>query len=301
MCCFSSESVILISLLRLFIDFIDDKMLFCKKCGLKITPKVYKQIKNLVQRFSTARPQNQTYIGYPLYRKNPLISKAAYLKHKDTKEIPPVTTVLNETRTAEENLRILLANRRKMTQLGLSQFNDDLSESIQNGKTFHSTISDHLKGFPTSDTEMEDHTKKLWDSVNPILRKITEVRHVERWVAHPDLGYKGTLDCIGEFRGKWHLIEWKTSMRKKESIMRCYNAPMQLAAYTGAYNITTKMTHQIKNGLLVYVYHDGSPADTFELNTPMMKYYWDQWLRRLAQYKISKNEQQKANGRAQSK
>ena len=73
-------------------------------------------------------------------------------------------------------------------------------------------------------------------SVNHVLKDIGQVVAMETPVAHFELGYMGTFDCLAEYRGRLCLIDWKTSTRLKPSLADCYDYPLQAVAYAGAIN-----------------------------------------------------------------
>merc|ERR1712183_646630 len=81
-----------------------------------------------------------------------------------------------------------------------------------------------------------------------VLKDITDVHMVEEEITHPQLGYRGYIDCVAKYKGDLCVIDWKTSRKKRKSLAQCYDDPVQIAAYTGAYNHTYK---QVKKGLVV--------------------------------------------------
>ena len=46
-------------------------------------------------------------------------------------------------------------------------------------------------------------------------------------------------------RGENHVIEWKTSKRRKSSIGDTFDNPLQLVAYLGAYNVQPSTSLQV--------------------------------------------------------
>jgi len=46
-------------------------------------------------------------------------------------------------------------------------------------------------------------------------------------------------------RGENHVIEWKTSKRRKSSIQDTFDNPLQLVAYLGAYNVQPSTSLQV--------------------------------------------------------
>ena len=73
-------------------------------------------------------------------------------------------------------------------------------------------------------------------SVEHVLSDIGRVACMETSVAHFELGYMGTFDCLAEYQGHLCLIDWKTSSRLKPTLADCYDYPLQAVAYAGAIN-----------------------------------------------------------------
>jgi len=51
-------------------------------------------------------------------------------------------------------------------------------------------------------------------------------------------------------RGEKHVIEWKTSKRRKSSIQETFDNPLQLVAYLGAYNVQFSTSLQVSETVL---------------------------------------------------
>ena len=120
----------------------------------------------------------------------------------------------------------------------------------------------------------------------------------ESLIVHPDLNYKGYMDCCTiiydesniRSRSKLALIDWKSSQKPKESLGATFDNPLQLAAYIGAFNHDTKYPFQVTEGLIVIVYNSGRSATLLPIRPKMLEKYWKAWLHRLYLYKKSKNE-----------
>ena len=120
----------------------------------------------------------------------------------------------------------------------------------------------------------------------------------ESLIVHPDLNYKGYMDCCTiiydesniRSRSKLALIDWKSSQKPKESLAATFDNPLQLAAYIGAFNHDTKYPFQVNEGLIVIVYNSGRSATLLPIRPKTLEKYWKAWLHRLYLYKKSKNE-----------
>lgn len=82
-------------------------------------------------------------------------------------------------------------------------------------------------------------------SVEHVLRDIGRVVALETPVAHLELGYVGTFDCLAEYQGRLCLIDWKTSTRPRPTLADCYDYPLQAVAYAGAINQDSSISDKV--------------------------------------------------------
>ena len=124
---------------------------------------------------------------------------------------------------------------------------------------------------------------------------------IESSVIHPELNYKGYLDCVAickdesnyKSKSKLVLIDWKTSSKQKDTLSATFDNPLQVAAYIGAFNHDDRYPVQVNEGLLVVVHNDGSPAKLLPIGEKRLEQYWNAWLHRLKLYsslKMNKNK-----------
>ena len=83
-------------------------------------------------------------------------------------------------------------------------------------------------------------------SVEHVLRDISEVKALEMSVTHIPLGYTGTFDCLAMYKGVLCLIDWKTSKKPKPTLEDCYDNPLQAVAYAGAINQDPSINFKVK-------------------------------------------------------
>ena len=115
---------------------------------------------------------------------------------------------------------------------------------------------------------------------------------IESSVVHPELKYKGYLDCVTicfdesnfKSKSKLALIDWKTSSKQKNTLSATFDNPLQVAAYIGAFNHDERYPVQVNDGLIVVVYNDGSPARLLPIGEKKLEQYWRAWLQRLKLY-----------------
>lgn len=101
---------------------------------------------------------------------------------------------------------------------------------------------------------------------------------------HPQLQYKGIVDCVSEVDGQLAVVEWKKSDRPKPTLQATYDAPLQLCAYLGAINADARYRLQVRSGMVVIAYTSGAPAHSFRLTEAAVQQYWGVWLERLHEY-----------------
>lgn len=159
------------------------------------------------------------------------------------------------------------------------------SAHLTKGSQFHLTLQNYFQTgkIPDDRSPIID----TWSSVNSILSKINpKAELVEASIVHPVLKYKGIVDCVAEIENEIHIIEWKKSDRLKFSLIETYDAPIQLCAYLGAINASSKYNLKINKGIVVVAYTDGSSADSYKLDSVELRKYWRAWLLRLQEYWI---------------
>ena len=108
---------------------------------------------------------------------------------------------------------------------------------------------------------------------------LTEVWGLESPLYYPEL-YAGTADCIGIFRGKPAIIDFKNSMRekKKEWIEDYF---LQLVAYAEAHNQVDDTN--IETGCILMACHTGAYLE-FYLDEQEYAHYKGKWFDRVYTY-----------------
>ena len=193
-----------------------------------------------------------------------------------------VTTILGKTKPLEDQLVLARWKKKQILLMGEEQFNKMQQATLNQGIEVHAAIGSYLSGeAKLSEIKVSKEVLPLWNSVQHVLRDITDVHMIEGEITHPQLGYRGYIDCVAKYKGDLCVIDWKTSKKKRKSLLQCYDDPVQIAAYTGAYNYTYK---QVKKGLVVKLYYNGENADVFQMNSFNIEYNWYRWLERLAKF-----------------
>ncbi|XP_070578234.1 mitochondrial genome maintenance exonuclease 1-like [Ptychodera flava] len=213
---------------------------------------------------------------------------------KKSKRFPSVTHVLKETMPLNNFLMLLRWKQkmiREMGEEGFIKFNDQM---LKEGRELHKCIQMYLSGTPLDDIDVDEENQGHWKSLSQILPQITDVVAIEKYIRHPILQYAGYLDCLAMYKGKLCVIDWKTSKKPKPTLSKCYDSPLQTAAYTGAVNFCNQLDVEVVNSLLVIAYKNGQKADVHFMPVKSTQFYWEKWLRRLYTYQLLKVKEEEA-------
>lgn len=202
--------------------------------------------------------------------------------------MPSVTRILQDTMSPAQLFYLERWKRRMIAELGEEGFKAYSTNLFKQGKSFHAVLEDALAPSEIKEMESNEDIAGYMESIQHVLEDISDVRAIESAVQHQPLNYVGILDCVAQYRGRLCAIDWKTSERSKPSLQNTYDNPIQVAAYIGALNSDDHYSYQIKNGLIVVAYKDGSPAHPHFLDFEKVTQYWEKWLLRLELYNQKK-------------
>lgn len=209
--------------------------------------------------------------------------------------VPSVTKVLQATMSASNVFILERWKKAMIKQLGVAGFTKYQQETFERGRALHALLANYLLGHgePTSGSaELSSEVVcKLWTSIQKVVReKISNVRLVEHVVTHPQMNYRGIVDCVAFYENELVVIDFKTAEKPKKDIESLYDNPLQVTAYCGAINNDSNIPshvidRNITAGLVVVAYVDGSEASTYLLGRDKVTNdYWKQWVTRLDQY-----------------
>ncbi|XP_076246992.1 uncharacterized protein LOC143186974 [Calliopsis andreniformis] len=215
--------------------------------------------------------------------------------HRESNEnlyIPSVTRILQNTMSEASKQALEQWKKNMIEKLGLEQFDIYCKELLKNGRLFHSCIEDTLL---QKEITVPSEVELAYSSVQPVLCNIETVKNLETHVLHPNLQYKGVVDCIAFYRGNLCIIDWKKSDKQKLTLASTFDAPLQVAAYIGAVNASDNYPFKVDRGLIVVAYTDGKPATIHEVKDRALELAWRNWLKRLRQHYVNTNEQKLGN------
>lgn len=210
----------------------------------------------------------------------------------DGSKVPSVTTILDRTKSEES--RQALANWRKA--IGEQKAQQITTEAANRGTRMHSylesyILSDDMKPLPNN-----PFAHPSWFMAAEVILKglchVDEFWGSEVPVYYSGL-YAGTTDCIGVWKGKPAIMDFKQSnkVKKKEYIGDYF---IQLAAYAAAHN-ETHGTDINCGVILMAVQPKQQPDGTystpeyleFVIEGDEFKYWTDEWMKRVELYYLS--------------
>ncbi len=200
-----------------------------------------------------------------------------YYVDRNGSKVPSVTTILNATKPQEDKERLFNWRQR----VGVEEANRISGTASRRGTGTHKQIQRYLEG---KDSPCPDTILPYWESIEPVLQDVSNVRLVEGTVFNYDLGYAGIVDCVANFRNIPCLCEWKTADKPKGSVDRLYDYPLQIAAYSSAVNYYYQAYNvKLEHALIVVAIPD-TPAEVFWFEPEAMQTYWQQWEERVAAF-----------------
>jgi len=207
----------------------------------------------------------------------------------DGSAVPSVTTILDRTKPAEA--RESLAKWRKF--VGEERAQQITTEAAARGTRMHSYLESYVLTGDFKELPSNFFAQPSWFMAAEVilqgLDNVTEYWGVEVPVYYSGL-YAGTTDCVGEWKGRPAIMDFKQSNKpKKKEWISDYC--LQLCAYAQAHNVTHGT--DIKTGVvLMAVKPTQLPDNTwskpeyleFVIQDDEFEYWCEQWNRRVAQY-----------------
>lgn len=147
---------------------------------------------------------------------------------------------------------------------------------MERGTRLHEAIAQYLA---EELLKLDEEIAPYWEQAKPIVKALTNPRHCEQRVYHPEYRYAGTLDLVADWQGRPTLIDWKTSYRiKRLSWLKDYQ--LQTAAYAKAYEWIHRSP--IEQTLIVILSPERAQLFVFEADE--ISQHWQKWKDRLNQF-----------------
>ena len=197
-------------------------------------------------------------------------------------DVPSVTTILDATKS-KESRRALSAWRKR---IGIQEAQKITSEAANMGTVVHSMLENHINGKETTTKSniIYKRAEKLADIViEQGFKNLNEVWGTEVSLFYPDL-YAGTTDCVGLWKNKQTIIDFKTTKKpKKREWVDDYF--LQGVAYALAHN-SLYDTH-IENIVIMMITWDGENAGLYQeyvIDENEFENYAEKWGEKVSEY-----------------
>lgn len=183
------------------------------------------------------------------------------------KAYPSVTSVLGGTMSAEKEQS--LNNWRK--SLGETKANQVSKNATDNGTVLHALIERYLKKeelfAPIPGYQIQPQNKSALNAIKNKLDKIEEIWCIEEAMYSNILELAGRVDCVGVYKKRPRIIDFKTSGKiKNDKDIEDYK--YQLAAYAIMHN--ELFGTEITDGTILMVADSGFPL---EFNIDLLPFF----------------------------
>jgi genome maintenance exonuclease 1 len=211
----------------------------------------------------------------------------------DGSKVPSVTTILDKTKPAEA--REALANWRKA--VGEKRAQEITTEAANRGTRMHAYLEQYVLTSDLKELPSNPFAQPSWYMAAEVI--LQGLCHVDEYwgtevpVYYSGL-YAGTTDCLGLWKGKPAIMDFKQSnkVKKKEYISDYF---IQLAAYAAAHNDTHGT--DINTGVILMAVQPKLLADgtydkpqylEFVIEGVDFAYWKDEWMKRVELYYLTR-------------
>jgi len=208
----------------------------------------------------------------------------------DGSKVPSVTTILDKTKPAEQ--REALANWKKA--VGEKRAQEITTEAANRGTRMHSYLEHYVLQEDMKPLPSNPFAHPSWFMAAEVIMQGLQPNVTEFWGTEVPVYYSGlyagTTDCLGLWKGKPAIMDFKQSnkVKKKEYISDYF---IQLAAYAEAHNETHGT--DINTGVILMavqpkLLEDGSYSKPqyleFVIEGDEFAYWSDEWMKRVEHY-----------------
>lgn len=201
----------------------------------------------------------------------------------DGSAVPSVTTILDKTKSEEK--KQVLINWRKA--VGEKKATEITTEAASRGTRMHKWLENYVLNGSIDTPGSNPYSIQSHGMANVIIsealtKHVTEFWGVEVPVYYSGL-YAGTTDCVGLWKGKPAIIDFKqTNKPKKREWIDDYF--IQLAAYALAHNEVHGT--DIKTGAILMCSADNLYQE-FVIEEAEFEHWTEEWLKRVELYYLS--------------
>jgi len=204
--------------------------------------------------------------------------------------VPSVTTILDKTKSKEK--REALANWKK--RVGEQKAQEIVTEASGRGTRMHKYLEDYILNSELSQAGSnpfsQQSRKMAQEIIDNGLCDVDEYWGVEVPLYFPKI-YAGTTDCVGTYKGKPAIIDFKqTNKPKKREWIEDYC--LQLAAYGMAHDYMHKT--QIDKAVIMMCSKDNYYQE-FVIEGEEYRQYKYKWLGRVSKYYEQRNRVTSSN------
>jgi hypothetical protein len=212
----------------------------------------------------------------------------------DGSKVPSVTTILDKTKPAEQ--REALANWKKA--VGEKKAQEITTEAANRGTRMHAYLEHYVLQADMKDLPNNPFAHPSWFMASEVILQGLQPNVTEFWGTEVPVYYSGlyagTTDCLGLWKGKPAIMDFKQSnkVKKREWISDYF---IQLAAYAAAHNDTHGT--DINTGVILMAVQPKLLADgtydkpqylEFVIEGDEFAYWTDEWMKRVELYYLTR-------------
>jgi len=211
----------------------------------------------------------------------------------DGSKVPSVTTILDKTKSEESKQALL--NWKKRT--GEKRAQEITTEAANRGTRMHSYLESYVLSNDMKPLPSNPFAHPSWFMAAEVILKGLQPNVTEYWGSEVPVYYSGlyagTTDCIGVWKGKPAILDFKQSNRvKKREYISDYF--LQLAAYAQAHNHT--FNTKIDTGVILMACQPKELPEggystpeylEFEITGEEFAHWTDEWTKRVELYYLT--------------
>ena len=159
-------------------------------------------------------------------------------------------------------------------RVGAEEANTIMRRASSRGTAIHTLCEQYILG---NDPQVDMFNKDMFDQFRPVLDQLNNIHALETRLFSHHLQAAGTVDCIAEYQGKLHVVDFKTSLKAKRREW-IHDYFMQTAAYAVMFEELTGIS---VNRLMVIIGLDEPGSVDENMATPQLQVFLerrDDWI-----------------------